>query len=159
MSVIKRIDARQRDPVEISCNVLIEVQEAATGRLLSRQTVHNLVTLAGRNLIRDLLCGDSTSILDYFAVGTDGTAPASGNTALGTEVFRDATTKSVPSAGKLQLQFYLPSTAANGNTLREVGILTASSGGTLFARAVYAAIEKTASIAVTFTWDININAG
>ncbi len=145
------------ESLQVHCNVIIAVHDAATGRLLSTQRRHNLVTLAGRNVIRDLLGGIDSDIT-HVAVGTDNTAPASGDSALGAEEFRDVVTKRIYSSGKLQIQFYLPTTAANGHTLTEAGLLTASSGGSLFARVIYEGIAKTASVTVTYTWDVTIAA-
>jgi hypothetical protein len=148
------------DAVGLDCNVTIEVREATTGRLLRTQRRHNLVTLAGRNLLRDALKGVSSPYtLTHLAVGTGTDAAASGDTTLQTEVFRDVLTKTTSDAGKLTAQYYLSSTSANGSTLTEAGLLTAASGGTLFARVTFAGIEKSASLTVTFIWDININAG
>lgn len=151
---------RFRSPIGLDCNVTIEVRDAASGRLLRRERQHNLVTLAGRNLIRDFLNGTASSgTISHLAVGTGTAAPTANDTALGTEVFRDAVTKRTPDAGKLQVQYYLASTAANGSNLTEAMLTTAASGGLCFARVTFQAIAKTASITMTFTWDVNVNAG
>jgi len=52
----------------------------------------------------------------------------------------------------------LPSTAANGVTLQEAGLHTASTGGVMFARVTYAGIAKSASISVTYDWTTTIGA-
>ena len=59
-------------------------------RPIGRQRLHNLAVTAGRNLIRDLLHGDSLAGVTHFAVGTSNTAVAPADTALGAQVFRDA---------------------------------------------------------------------
>lgn len=151
---------RTRDALDLTYNVTIEVRDAASGRLLRRERRHNLVTLAGRNLIRDFLNGTASSgTISHLAVGAGTTAPTANDVALGAEVFRDVVTKRTPDAGKLQVQYYLASTAANGNSLTEAMLTTAASGGICFARVTFQAIAKTASITVTFSWDINVNAG
>lgn len=151
---------RFREPLGIPVNVTIEIHDAITGRLLRREKQHNLVVLAGRNLVRDAINGAGGSYtLTHFAVGTGTAAPASTDTALGAEVWRDVVTKRTPDAGKLTIHYYLSSTAANGNALTEAGLFNAASGGTMFARVKYSAINKTASISVTYAWEININAG
>ncbi len=154
------IRRRLRSPLSLTCNVTIELRDAASGRLLRRMRRHNLVTLVARNAIRDLLNGVSTpATITHFAVGTGATAPAATDAALQTEVFRDMVTKRTPDAGKLSLQYYLPSTAANGYSLTEAGLLTAASGGLLVARVTYQPIAKTASLQVIYNWDLLINAG
>ncbi len=146
------------DPIAVDCNVRIDVCDAATGELLEREELHNLVTLAGRNLIRDLLNESTDSGLTHFAVGGTDTAPAAGDTQLAAEIYRDTFTKRTAVDGVLTLTYFLPSGAANGSTLREAGLLNAAAGGVLFARAVFGAIAKTASVTVTYTWSITIGA-
>lgn len=147
------------DTIQLPVNVTIEVHDTNTGELLHQEQQHNLVTLVGRNLIRDFLNGTpATGTISHFAVGTSATAPTANDTTLGAEVLRDVVTKRTPDAGKLTLQYYLASTAANGNTLQEAGLFNAASGGTLIARVTYQPITKTASITVTLTWDVVISA-
>ncbi|MGE5553291.1 MAG: hypothetical protein ACM3XZ_05130 [Betaproteobacteria bacterium] len=151
---------RIRSPLRLGDNVTIEVREAATGRLLSRQTAHNLVTLAGRNLLRDALRGaGGPYILTHIAVGEGTTAPAFGDIALQSECYRASVTKVVADNGKLTLHLYIPSTAANGFNLAEAGIFTSSVGGTLFARVTFAPIAKSANISMALVWELTLSAG
>jgi hypothetical protein len=136
-------------------NLTVVVTDATTGRELSRQSTHNAVVTAGRNLIRDLLYGASSAQITHFALGTNNTAVVATDTALGSEVFRDTLTSRVADEATLTVKYYLASGSANGNTLKEAGLLTALSGGTLYARSVLASeIVKTSSIAITFTWEL-----
>lgn len=149
-----------KDAIKLGANVKIEVRDAKTGELIRKEYRHNLVTLAARNAIRDWLNGlGNTLTISHFAVGTGTTTPTANDTALQAEVFRDVVTKRTPDASKLTIQYYLPSTAANGYSLTEAGLFNASSGGTLITRVTYQPINKTASLTVTYTWEININAG
>lgn len=132
----------------------IEVRDALTGVLLDTQVVDNLTVLAGRNLLRDFLARDVVTGLTHFAVGTGTTAAAAGNTTLQTEKFRDAITQYIEDAAKLTIRFYLPSGSANGHTLTEAGIFTGTPAGTMYCRAVYTGIVKTAAVTVTYSWDL-----
>lgn len=118
---------------------------------------HNLVVDAGLNLIRDLL-GITSGVtgLNRYAVGTDNTAVAAGDTTLGTEVFRGAFTDKILTAKTLTLKLYISSTEANGNTLVEAGLFgddatDSADTGTLYARATHTGIAKTTSIGVTYS--------
>lgn len=147
------------DTVWLAANVLVVVQDATTGAEMTRQEQHNLVVNAGLNLIRDLLDGDAVAGITHFAVGTGTTAVTASDTALVTEVSRAAVAGRTSNAQQLVVSYYLPSGTANGNTLAEAGIFNAASGGTMFARVKLSpTIVKTASIAVTFTWTINLGA-
>lgn len=149
----RRVD--QPHALSLRANVAVEIRDAATGRLLSRQRVHNLVVTAGRNLVRDHLKGDSTATITHLAVGTGTTAVAASDTILGTEVYRDALISLTAAAAKLTAVYYLGTGSANGHTLAEAGLFTAASGGTMYARALLAStIAKTAAITVTFTWEL-----
>src|SRR6056297_3239724 len=99
----------------------------------------NLVTDAGLNYM-----GGNANWLDACQVGTDNTTPANADTALGayvagtttqTDVTR-AAQGSAPYYGSTTITYRFPSGTFAGEALAEVGIGTASSGGTLFSRAL-----------------------
>lgn len=147
------------DTVTLRANVLVTVADAETGAILGQQEQHNLVVTSGLNLIRDLLDGDAVAGLTHLAVGTGTNAVLASDTTLQAEVFRDAVTSRTSGSQQLVVNYYLGSPSANGNTLGEAGLFNASSAGTMFARVKLAStITKTASIAVTFTWTINLGA-
>lgn len=148
----------QHDSLPLRVNVNIYVHDAQSGELLDAISRHNLVVLAGRNLVRDLLYIAATNPLSHCAVGTGSTAATANDTALGAEVFRSAITQFIPLSGQLQVKHYLSSTQANGNTLTEAGLFNASSGGTMFARVTYAGIAKTSAISITYVWTTMISA-
>ena len=149
---------RKKESFAIEVNVEIQVLDVRTGIVEKTLHAHNLVTLAGRNLVRDFLNGLNPAYLTHFAIGTGTTAPTANDTALEAEVFRDQITKRTPGDGTLGIQYYLSSSAANGYTLSEAGLLNAASGGVLFARVTHTPIQKTSSKAITYSWTININA-
>jgi hypothetical protein len=146
--------------IQVTDNVHVAVRDAATGELLSEQTQRNLVVNAGLNLIRDFLDGDAPTAPSHFSYGAGTNAVAAGDTALQTEVARDTlTSKTGTNAQQQVFTYYLGSATANGNTLGEAGIFNAASGGTMLCRVKLSpTIVKTASIAVTFTWTINLGA-
>jgi hypothetical protein len=89
----------------------------------------------------------------HVAIGTDGTAATSADTALGAEVLRATPTSVVNySAVSVGFKLFVSSSQANGDTLREIGLFDASSGGNMMARSVsFMPIVKSSSITVTFT--------
>ncbi len=148
----------RRDTTEIGVILVVDVRDAATGEILETHEEHNLVTLAGRNLVRDLLNEASDTGLNYFAIGTGTAAAAEGDVALGAEVVRDVFTQRSAADGVLTIAYFLSSATANGSDLTEAGLFTLSTAGTMFARAVHPAITKTSSVTVTYTWAITIGA-
>lgn len=135
-------------------NVRVAKFDLRTGRVREVVHRHNLAVLAGRNMIRDLLNGDTVAALSHFAVGTGTTAPASTDTTLGTEVFRDVFTKVTEADAKLTIQYFLGSQSANGNDLSEAGLFNDDTTGTMYARVTFPADAKTASEAWTFNWEL-----
>lgn len=138
-------------------NVRIEIHDIKTKKLLDTITTHNLIVLAGRNLLRDFLYDGATPTVDgltHFAVGTGVTAATANDTTLGTEVFRDTITQKIKDAAKLTVKYYLASGSANGSTLTEAGIFNASAVGTMYARVTHTGIAKDATISITYSWDL-----
>ncbi len=133
----------------------ILVQDARTGEVLRDEWADNKIVTTGLDLVRDLLINTSAAPT-HIAVGTDSMAPAAGNTALVTEVFRNLITRRTASPQKATFQLFLDTGDANGNTLKEAGIFNRSSGGTMLSRVTYADIVKTSGITATLTWDITI---
>jgi hypothetical protein len=101
--------------------------------------LEDLVVDAGLNA----LCGQAfdgsgsrPAVFNYVAIGTDGTAPASGNTALGVEVMRvQGTYGKDANVGECSMDatFNITSTYA----LQECGLFNANSGGTMYCRDTY----------------------
>ena len=135
-------------------NFTVDVLDAETGALLSREEGHNIATTAGLNLLRDLICGDTSDSITHLAAGSSATAANVGQTALVTETIREAITSTTKGSGSVTFQYLMPKTAYNGNTFREAGMLTASVAGTMFNRWVYTAIPKTSAIQILFTLSI-----
>jgi hypothetical protein len=145
--------------VNVSANVQVTIQDAATGAIVSQQEHKNLVVSGGLNLIRDLLDGDAVAGLTHFAVGTDTSLVSAIQTTLGTEVFRDTVTQRTSNTQQLIVSYYLASGSANGNTLSEAGLFNDATTGTMFARVLLnPAVPKTSAVAVTLNWTINLGA-
>lgn len=138
-------------------NVTIVVQD---GKNVSTQQVSNLVVDSGLNLMRDRIAGLSSAYATHFALGASASAVTSAQTTLVDEKVRDVLTSAVGSPSKsVVFNYYLPAGIGNGNTLREIGLFTQSSGGIMVARALLATpIVKTALVTATFAWTITFAA-
>lgn len=146
-----------REELELSANVTIIVSDAA-GREVSRERRHNLVVTAGRNQVAAYLAADDPAPPSHIAVGTSATAVSASQTALVAEVFRSTLTKTVQTSGTVTFSHYVSTDEANGNTIREAALLSASSGGTMTARVTHDAVVKTASVAITYVWEVGLAA-
>lgn len=102
--------------------------------------------------LRNAAYGDAFSEPTHIAIGTGTTAAAATDTALETEVFPDGANRSAissrtkPTTTSLRQQMLIPVGEANGNSISEVGVSNAATGGTFQNRLVLPTpIAKTAS--------------
>lgn len=113
----------------------------------------NVIVNGGRDRIAALIAQDSSAFPSHLAIGTGSTAAAVTDTALGTEVDRNALTASFASAGVATFKAFFSKSEANGNTIAEVGIFDQAASGTMFCRAVLSStVAKTSSISLNVTW-------
>ncbi len=148
---------RHTDELHAYCNVLINVCDK-DGNVVRKERLHNLVTNAGLNLIRDWYLDSGTKkTISHFGIG-DGSANA-----LPTDTWLGSAKKYVPMAncikvedtGRVRIYYVLPMTDLNGNTIREVALLTgnASAGNVCYARARHADIPKTIDYQIAYLWE------
>jgi len=157
MSIKK--DVKTAGTFAIIENVWLDVRDAKTKELIRTVKAHNLITDQGLNLVRDFIANTNRAV-SHIAVGTNATAPANGDTALGTEVFRDFITRRITSTNfKLKMQLFIDETSANGNTLVEAGLFQRKTGGEIMSHVTYSSIVKTAAITVNLTWEFTIARG
>lgn len=141
--------------LQIKCNVDVIKENIVTGETRV-ENYHNKVVDVGLNEIRNFLIGTPTEFT-HFALGTGTTAVANGDTSLETETYRDTlTNRASIDTGKMQYEYFLDSTSANGDVISEAGIFDASSGGNMLARVLLTAEEKTAEEAWTYVWTFTI---
>lgn len=147
---------RARAQLGLRCNVTIEARDA-DGRLKFRRKAKNLVVLAGRDLLVEMLGGTENAAPTHMALGTGAVAVTDGDTALGTEVYRDLITRRRVLSSKIQFQLYLDQSEGNGSTYTEAAILNVRNGvSILFARVTFAGVAKDASSSLNLSWDITL---
>lgn len=120
-----------------------------------------LVTTAFADYLVDSLQDSTASPMDafsYHAMGTDNTAEANTNTALGVEV--ESRTDGSQSEGSSTNIYQTVGTisATGAHTIVEHGVLSASSGGTLLDRSVFSGISVTSGDSIEFTYELTVNA-
>lgn len=108
------------------------------------------IVTEGKNLVRDLICGDTDDNVNQGGLGTDATAPSVSDTGLNsnTNYGTSGTIKTLTystSDKQIIFDYNLPSTDGNGNTFKEFGI-SSSTANKLFNRQTFADLAKTSSI-------------
>jgi hypothetical protein len=143
------------EQTETTDNVEIVLRDS-DGNIKQQEKCHNLITTAGRNAIVERLdSSPGTSQPTHMAIGTGATAAAAGDTALQTELDRNALTSNTSSANVLTM---VGDWAAGDGTgaITEAGVLNAASTGTLYARAVFSVINKAAGDTLQITWTFTL---
>jgi len=86
----------------------------------------------------------------HLAVGDGSSQPSSSNTGLNNEVHREAVDSSTDNGKNLTTETLIGTGEANGNTFREVGLVSASTGGTFFNHSLVSEETKTSDVSITY---------
>ena len=148
--------ARLHEPVELRGHVLVELY-GPDGELKETRETDNLVVDTGKAHIADQLSSSpGGAAMSHMGIGTGSTSPVAGNTALGTEIDRNALTSRTDATNVVT---YVGNWAAGDGTnaaIAEAGIFNAASTGTMLARATFTAINKGASDTLAITWTVTV---
>ena len=127
------------------------------GNIKDEKKVENLIVDTGLDFIASRMSGTSENVMSHMAVGTGSTAAAAADTALGTELDRNALTSTTVTDNAIA---FVCSWAAGDGTgsLSEAGIFNASSAGTMLCRTVFGTVTKAADDSMTITWTITVSA-
>ena len=117
--------------------------------------VENLVVAVGKQVIAARLLGNTLAVMSHMAVGSDSTAAATGQTALGTELGRvvfDSTARAA------NVNTYIATFPAGTGTgaLTEAAILNASSTGNMLCRTTFSVVNKASGDVVVITWNVTV---
>ena len=125
------------------------------GALKEERLVTNVVVDDGLDYIASRVKDASATAMSHMACGSNATAAAAGNTALGTELGRVALTSTTVTNASVQYIGDFPAGTGTGAVV-EAGILNASSGGTLLCRTVFAVVNKGAADTLKITWTVTV---
>lgn len=141
------------DKLKFKGDVVIEIFDELTLEIKERVEVHNLVVDTGLDYIASRMKDATVTAMSHMAVGDDGTSPVAGDTALGSELARQALTSTTVTDNTIQ---YIASFGAGVGTgaLEEAGIFNAGSGGVMLCRTTFAVVNKGASDGMTITWTV-----
>ena len=145
-----------KDNVGIKGKVKVFIRKKGEGWRLVRET-NNMCVTAGLNLIRDRIATNSSSYIQYGAIGSGTTAPTAADTALESEILRKTFQNVDTSTDKqVTFEYWIASTEGNTpGTVSEVGLFTASTGGTMLCRATFDAITKDNTVEMLIVWTVS----
>lgn len=131
-----------------------------SGELKEQRSGYNVVTTVGKEFMASFLnsavAAAATFTGKYIAIGTNSTAEAVGDTALGTEVSRSTGTASYLSGQIFQVKATFATGSGTG-AIVEYGLLSSNSVGTLIARDTEAAINKGANDTLTVICQLTVS--
>jgi hypothetical protein len=129
----------------------------APGEVKDYREGKNVITESGLDFLASFLNSAAASAATFqmrqVAIGTDATAEAASNTALGTESARTTGTASYTSTAIYRVTATFPSGTGTG-AIVEYGLFNTSTGGTMFSRDTEAAVNKGANDTLTVTTEI-----
>jgi len=138
------------------------LRNAYTGAIVEKRRVENVIVTAGRRFVlqqinsQDIVTSQS---IGYMAVGTGTSAPATSDSALGSETTRKAigtfTTSNLTSNPPSWLAVMSLATNEGNTTLGEVGLFNSSAAGTMLGRATYTTVNKTTSNTLTLSYTVS----
>jgi hypothetical protein len=121
------------------------------------QETDNLVVTAGKSWVAKRMAGQDSN-MTHMAIGTGTTAAAAGNTALVTELDRNALGVSGGTVSTNTINFSATWAAGDGTgAITEAGIFDAASAGEMLARTVFAVVNKAASDSMTISWTVTVS--
>jgi hypothetical protein len=132
-------------------------------KVLDQITINNSIVLTGRDLVAKLFIKEKIDPISHIAVGIGSTAVnPEKDEGLETPLFRKAIapvdpTQNLTTTGegrkKVTITAELDFSEANG-ALTEAGLFNAASGGVMYNRVVFPAINKTSDFKLTLLWEI-----
>ena len=127
--------------------------------IVEEREAYNIVTAAGKAQVAGLIVLDvGGTACDHVAVGTGTTAPATAQTALVGEKYRNActgsrTTTTVPNdTARLTCSVAITATA----TMSEAGVFNSTSTGVMLARSTYSAISVNDGDTLNIGYDVAV---
>jgi len=123
------------------------------------QETPNLVVTAGKSWVADRMA-DANTVMTHMAIGTGTNVAAAGDTALQTEVERNALTTSGGTVAANVITYECTFAAGEGTgAIIEAGIFDAATTGDMLARTKFTSgvVNKGALDSMTITWAITVS--
>lgn len=146
--------------VQVTGEVRI-VLRGPDGRIKAEEITSNLVVTTGRQHIADQMADQGAAAMSHMAIGTGTTAADASDTALETELDRNALTSKTQGTGSdAHKVTYVGDWAAGDGTgaITEAAIFNSASAGDMLCRSVFSVKNKGAGDTLTLTWVLTFSA-
>jgi hypothetical protein len=142
------------EQIKVTGQVSIVITDK-NGQIKDQREIKNLVVTTGKEFIAARMVGTPT-VMSHMALGSNNTAAANGDTALGGELGRVALASAGATAAVVTYTATFPAGTATGAVV-EAGVFNAGSSGTMLCRTVFAVVNKGADDAMSVTWAITVS--
>ena len=136
----------------------VEYQVSRKGKVLRRGRGANLVTTLGVNLAASNFEADSGVRITHAALGDGNATPTAADTALASEIAGSRVAKTSDTVTDNEIAFVFQWTAGGNWDMSEVGLFTASVGGSLIARFLTELFNLQSGDVVDLTWTLAFEA-
>ena len=147
-----------QENIKVTGNVLVQLFDK-DGNVKDKREIKNLVVTAGKGFIAASMLKTTTNspaAMSHMAIGSNNTAAANADTALGTELGRVSLASATNSGAVTTYTATFPAGTGTGAVV-EAGVLNNSTGGTLLCRTVFAVVNKGADDVMSITWAITVS--
>jgi hypothetical protein len=164
VNIADRLNIAEKKTAAAGVNVSGKVHillKGPDGRVKDEETVDNLVVTVGRQHIADQMADQGDAAMSHMAIGTGTTAADALDTALETELDRNALTSKTQGTGTdaHKVTFVADWAAGDGTgAITEAGLFNSASAGTMLCRSVFAVKNKAAGDTLTMTWILTLSA-
>src|SRR5579864_342321 len=150
-----------KETVQLKGSVSVKLI-GADGKIKQEHVDHNLVVTVGKNYLAQWLTAatQSTPFMSYVALGTVQTGPSAGDTALNAEsvVAGYSRVQGVLSFSSNVWTNTATFNPCNGtDAIKEAGLFSASSAGTMFAHQTFNVYNKAAGDTMIIVWSVTFS--
>lgn len=141
------------DKIQFKGDVFI-VRKDINGIVKETREVNNLVVTAGKQWIVQRMASNGSGLITHIGVGTGATTAAAGDTALVSQLVRQAIAGTATATGVTITHNadFIGGVATGAWT--EAGLFTASTGGVMLARVVFPVMNKASGDIISISWTI-----
>jgi hypothetical protein len=127
------------------------------GSIKQYLAIPNLIVTVGKSHIAARMQGVSQGVMSHMALGSSATTPTVGDLILNAEIVGGRVALATYTNTNNTVQATATFSAGIGTgTLREAGLLNASTGGTMLAHTTFPAITKASNDTLSINWTITI---
>jgi len=151
-----------KDTIKAKGHLKITIRDKESGEIKRVHEYDNLICTVGKTMIANNLTSgspDNTMVINYVALGSDGTSPAAGDTTLGTEVYRNTVASETNANNVAYITGFFDATETTGTYL-EAGLFSDGGAGAdtgVLVSHVNINVTKSNTETLTIDWTITIS--